>query len=82
MFPFQEHRKDLGPVPLLIKIYGGPGSQRVSRSRTPYEEIVEEHGIAVAYVDPVGTGYQGMEKMFRCEQKMLQRLSSSGSIAT
>ena len=61
-------------MPLLIKVYGGPGSQRVNQNFSPYSTFVKEHGMAVAYVDPVGTGYQGMEKMFRCGQDKLAKL--------
>ena len=62
----QENRKD--PIPLLVNVYGGPGSQRVkdySDYTGSFTPLVEKHGIALALIDPVGTGFQGAEKMFR-----------------
>ena len=69
----QENRKD--PIPLLVNVYGGPGSQLVrepgsqlvnnSDTITVFGHLVEKHGIALAAIDPVGTGFQGAEKMFR-----------------
>ena len=61
-------------------MYGGPGSQTVTERRRKrfqnhkeffffkskrFNYMVETYGIAIAGIDPVGTGYQGAEKMFR-----------------
>ena len=76
----QENRK--GPVPLFVYVYGGPGSQFV-RENSNYLQLftylVNKYDVAVAGIDPVGTGYQGVDKMFRLEklsQKVDQRLSA------
>ena len=62
----QENRKD--PIPLFVNMYGGPASQYVTKKSEiidQYGPLVEKHGIALAVIDPVGTGFQGAEKMFR-----------------
>ena len=66
---FQKNRKD--PVPLFIHTYGGPGSQSVKENSGPmlwYKHLVNKYDIAIASIDPIGTGYQGAEKMFRFEK--------------
>ena len=76
----QENRK--GPVPLFIYVYGGPGSQNVKENSNllrTFSHLVNKYDVAVAGIDPVGTGYQGVDKMFRLEklsQKVDQRLSA------
>ena len=38
---------------------------KVSFMKHPNGYLVEKHGIALAAIDPIGTGFQGAEKMFR-----------------
>lgn len=47
--------------PLLIKVYGGPGSQEVhTRYRMDIEEMLSSaHDVVVARIDARGSGYQG-----------------------
>lgn len=52
--------------PLLVHIYGGPGSQRVrnawlGQQHLWHHHLAEEHGILVAVVDGRGTGGRGRD---------------------
>ena len=63
-------------------MYGGPGTLFVTENSAylrDFTHLVNKYDVAVAGIDPVGTGFQGAEKMFRLEklsQKVDQRLSA------
>ena len=52
--------------PLLLYVYGGPGSQNVQQNwKIGYEDYLSSnYGIAYAIIDGRGTGFQSNEYMF------------------
>ncbi len=62
------HFDSTGSYPLLVHVYGGPGSKEVSRGwggveRLWHHYLSEKYGVLVAGIDGRGTGYRG--KSFR-----------------
>jgi dipeptidyl-peptidase-4 len=52
--------------PAMFDIYGGPGSQTVTREWTfGFDELLASNNIIVAKVDPRGTGKRGLDFMYQ-----------------
>ena len=58
--------------PLLIKVYGGPGSQQINEKwKVSYEDYLSSsYGIAFAIIDGRGTGFLSNEYMFEVYRKL------------
>ncbi|MBN1159482.1 MAG: S9 family peptidase [Bacteroidales bacterium] len=69
--------------PLLIRVYGGPGSQEVLDqwdNDLPWLQLLAQHGIVVACIDNRGTGGRG-EAFRKSTYMQLGRLESEDQIA-
>jgi dipeptidyl-peptidase-4 len=71
-----------GQYPLLMAIYGGPGSQKVTdswESALAWYQLLAQHGYIVACVDNRGTGARG-EEFRKCIYMNLGRLETEDLI--
>ena len=63
-----------GSYPVLVEVYGGPGSQNVvNRPLTGTswgEQMAENHGLAYILIDGRGTGFQSNEHMFQMNRAL------------
>ena len=63
-----------GSYPVLVEVYGGPGSQNVNDApllgTSWAEQLVEDYGIAYIFIDGRGTGFQSNEHMFQMNRAL------------